>query len=451
VQFGNPYEHSVVIAGVSTDFVLINNPWFGVQWISKATFERAYATFNHMAVVLGGSPSAPGPPTASTTYSGTAAAPQDVYHPLAPARIADTRDGTGGVPVSPIAGGSHVDVQVLGRGGVPSSGVDAVVVNLTATDTSTDGFFTLYPSGQSPPPTSSVNWAPGHTRANLATVQVGQTGMIAAFNAKGRADLVLDVEGWYGPGTPGGHDGLFNGLTPARLMDTRSAGGPIGPGQTRDLQVTGQGGVPAAGVAAVVLNVTATAPSAPSYLTVFPTGGARPATSNLNFLAGETVPNRVMVPVGSGGRVSIYNPAGSVQVVVDAGGWFTDPSSAAGGSEFAALTPGRIFDSRTGFGALPPGSIGSVQAANPGASAVSALLLNVTIASASTASYLTVWPDGAARPSTSDLNYATGQTVANLVPAAVSSAGKFDFYNVLGTPQLVIDLYGYYGPVVPSS
>ena len=43
VQFGSPYEHAAVVRGVTNGFVLINNPWFGVQWISKATFESSYA------------------------------------------------------------------------------------------------------------------------------------------------------------------------------------------------------------------------------------------------------------------------------------------------------------------------------------------------------------------------------------------------------------------------
>src|SRR5438067_154713 len=451
VQFGNPYEHSVVISGVSTDFLLINNPWFGLQWISKATFEPSYATFNDMAVVLGGSPSAPGPPSASSTYPNPTPAPQDTYHPLTPARIADTRDGTGGVPRAPISGGSHVDIPVLGRGGLPAAGVDAVVVNVTATDTTSDGFLTLYPSGSNPPQTSSVNWAPGATRANLATVAVGQNGMVGAFSAKGLADLVLDVEGWYGPGTSGAHDGLFDGLAPARLLDTRATGGPMGPGQQRDLQVTGRGGVPAAGVAAVVLNLTATGPSASGYLTVFPAGAQRPGTSNLNFRPGETVPNRVVVPVGSGGSISIFNPAGNVQAVVDVNGWFTDASSTAGGSEFAAVPPARILDTRQGIGALPPGATGTVQAAHPASFPVTALMLNVTIAGASTASFLTLWPDALGRPPTSDLNYTTGQTVANMVVAQLGSTDKLDFYNVFGTPYLVVDLAGYFGPVVPTA
>jgi uncharacterized protein YvpB len=46
-------EHAVTIAGVRPGQVLINDPWFGQAWHSKAQFESAYATFNHMAVVIG--------------------------------------------------------------------------------------------------------------------------------------------------------------------------------------------------------------------------------------------------------------------------------------------------------------------------------------------------------------------------------------------------------------
>ena len=450
VQFGNPYEHSVVISGVSTDFLLINNPWFGLQWISKATFEPAYATFNDMAVVLGGSPSAPGPPSAASTYPNPTPAPQDTYHPLTPARIADTRDGTGGVPRAPISGGSHVDIPVLGRGGLPAAGVDAVVVNLTATDTTSDGFFTLYPSGSNPPQTSSLNWAAGETRGNLATVAVGQNGTVGAFSAKGLADLVLDVEGWYGPGVSGAHDGLFDGLAPARLLDTRVTGGPVGAGQVRTVPVAGHGGVPQTGVAAVIVNLTATGPTASGYVTAFGAGEARPATSTVNFAARQTTGNRAIVPVGAGGSIALFNAAGSVNLVLDITGWFTDATSAAGGSKFAAVTPGRLLDSRQSLGAIPPGATGTLQFSDTAAIGVTALLINVTIASATDSTYLTVWPGGT-RPQTADLNAARGQTVGNLVFAGLSGGGTAAFYNALGTPQLVLDLAGYFGPVVPAA
>jgi hypothetical protein len=118
----------------------------------------------------------------------------------------------------------------------------------------------------------------------------------------------------------------FTPLPPARLLDTRNGTGgfssPVGPGQSINVQVTGVGGVPQSGVAAVALNVTAVDPSDVSYLTVYPTGGAVPTASNLNVGPGETVPNLVIGKVGSGGKVSVYNAVGTTDVVFDVAGWY---------------------------------------------------------------------------------------------------------------------------------
>ena len=85
----------------------------------------------------------------------------------------------------------------------------------------------------------------------------------------------------------------------------------------------GQGGVPATGVKSVVLNVTVTEPTSPSWLTAWPAGQTRPLASNLNYVAGQTVPNLVVVDVGTDGKVNLYNSAGSTHVVADVAGWFT--------------------------------------------------------------------------------------------------------------------------------
>jgi hypothetical protein len=74
---------------------------------------------------------------------------------------------------------------------------------------------------------------------------------------------------------------------------------------------------------------------------VWPTGADRPTASNLNFRAGQTVPNMVVVDVGDGGRVSIYNLSGATHVVVDVLGWMP-----AGGS-YEGLVPARLMDTRT--------------------------------------------------------------------------------------------------------
>ena len=108
--------------------------------------------------------------------------------------------------------------------------------------------------------------------------------------------------------------------------------GPVGAGATFNLTVAGRGGVPATGAGAVALNVTATNPTASSYLTVWPTGKRQPNASNLNFVAGQTIPNMVIVPVGANGQISIYNNTGTVDVIVDVLGWFPTATSYSPGS-----------------------------------------------------------------------------------------------------------------------
>ncbi|MBW3651826.1 MAG: hypothetical protein KY458_14770 [Actinobacteria bacterium] len=121
----------------------------------------------------------------------------------------------------------------------------------------------------------------------------------------------------------------FNGVTPTRIADTRPgtgtpySTGPIGPGAEREITVAGVAGVPAQ-AGGVVMNATAVAPTASSYLTIYPSGVARPVASNLNVVAGgPPTPNLVIVKLGTGGKVRVYNNSGSVQVILDVAGFFS--------------------------------------------------------------------------------------------------------------------------------
>jgi hypothetical protein len=362
------------------------------------------------------------------------------YHPLAPARVLDTRTGTALGP------GQSINVPITGQGGVPATGVTAVVLNVTVTNTTAASYLTVYPTGVTRPLASNLNWSAGQTVPNLVEVAVGAGGQVSAYNLAGNVDVIFDVAGYVTATT--GPDGLFNPLPPARILDTRSGTGgvTIGPATSIDLQVTGQGGVPASAVAAVVLNVTATNATASSYLTVFPTGATRPTASNLNFVARQTVPNRVMVKVGTGGRITIYNFSGTTDVVADVGGWFTDAASTAGGSVFSSITPARLLDTRTGTG--PVGANATVTVSVGGAgivpSTAKAVVLNVTVTNTTTPSYLTVWPDAVTRPTASDLNWVAGQTVPNLVVVKLGANGMVDVYNLAGSTDVVIDVVGWY-------
>jgi hypothetical protein len=124
---------------------------------------------------------------------------------------------------------------------------------------------------------------------------------------------------------------VFVGVTPARILDTRDGTGgfsaPLGQNASLTLSVAGFGGIPqmtsATPPAAVVLNVTVTGTTAPSYLRVFPSdANPIPFTSDLNWMPSVTVPNLVIVKPGADGKVTIYNFQGRTNVVIDALGWY---------------------------------------------------------------------------------------------------------------------------------
>jgi hypothetical protein len=266
---------------------------------------------------------------ATVTISVTA---RPTYVPLTPARLMDTRPGQTTVDGISAAGGAigpglTRTLQVTGRGGVPATPVGAVALNITAVTPTAAGFLTVYPTGETRPNASNLNFGPGEVIPNLVIAKVGAGGQVSIFNASGSTHLIADIAGWY----PSGSAKSYAPLSPARLMDTRPAqttvdgisagGGALTAGATRNLQVTGRGGVPPTGVAAVVLNITAVGPSTAGFFTVFPNGETRPLASNLNFAASQTIPNLVIAKVGTGGQVSVFNALGTANVIADVAGW----------------------------------------------------------------------------------------------------------------------------------
>ncbi|MEO7132541.1 MAG: CHAP domain-containing protein [Dermatophilaceae bacterium] len=238
---------------------------------------------------------------------------------LVPGRVLDTRIGLGAERVRIPARG-QVDVQVTGVKGVPASGAAAVALNVTAVDPSGAGFVTAWPAGSPRPDASSLNYVTGSIVAGMVIAKVGTGGQVSLMSSAS-SDLVVDVSGWF----PAASD--YTGTTPARLLDTRSGlGGPAGSlpaGRTVTLDVTGRGGVPASGVEAVMLTVTAVDPGRDGYMVAFPSGTSRPVASTVNYPASRTVANSTLVKVGADGTVRIYTHA-PADLVVDVQGYVTE-------------------------------------------------------------------------------------------------------------------------------
>jgi hypothetical protein len=360
------------------------------------------------------------------------------FVPLSPLRILDTRPteliGYSGTKPS---AGAVVKLQIRGRAGVPdTSDVKSVVLNLTAEDATAGGFVTAWPSGKAQPLSSNLNVeTAGQTRPNLVTVGVGSDGAVSLFTYAG-AHLIADIAGYY-TYAANAYDGRLFPLPPTRLLDTR--GGPRpGAGAIVTLDIRGRGGVPATGVSAVVLTVTATDAAAAGFVTVWPSGVPRPLASNLNLeRAGQTVPNQVIVPVGSDGKVNLYTDNGT-HLIADVAGWFTNGEELSGNSGlFRAFASGsiRMLDTRPvhtqGWsGPKPgPGAIVPVGFSSLG-DGTSAYAMNLTMVDATAPGFVTAYPSGPGRPNASNLNSdAEGGTIANHATVAA------------GRPDMIVSLY----------
>ena len=261
-------------------------------------------------------------------YDAGAATVPGAYGPLAaPFRVLDTRLGTGGTH-GPIASNKTVTFTATGLGGVPATGVTSVLMNVTVTSATSDGFITAFAGGSPQPGASSLNFVHNQTVANLVSVPVGGAGTVTLFNgSNGNVQLIADVIGYVVSGSPT-VTGAFGPLAPTRVLDTRSGlggvNGPVAVHGIATFTILGAGGVPATGVSAVILNVTVTAPTGAGFITAFAGGGPQPNTSNLNFVSGQTVANLVVVPVGAGGTVSLYNgsASGTTQILADVAGYY---------------------------------------------------------------------------------------------------------------------------------
>jgi hypothetical protein len=245
----------------------------------------------------------------------------DGFTPVTPARLLDTRDGTGGIG-GRFGSGTMRTLPVAGQGGVPADAT-AAVLNVTAVDPSGPGYVTVWPAGQPMPLASSLNTDSGRTRPNLVVAKLGAGAAVSLFDydAVGGTDLVVDVVGYFGAG-----GGRVTAVDPQRLLDSRSGldttAGPFASSEQRDIQVTARAGVPPSATA-VVLNLTATAPTAPGFVTAWPAGEPRPLASTLNFGPGDNVANLVMVGLGPGGTLSLYQFGGSTHVVADVIGYIS--------------------------------------------------------------------------------------------------------------------------------
>lgn len=241
------------------------------------------------------------------------------YAPTTLSRILDTRKGIGG-PKATVAGGGSVPVHIAGVDSIPASGVTAVAVHVTVTDTAGNGWIAAVPDGAAAPSTSILNYAKGQTVSNTVIVPVASDGEIRLYNGGGSTpvDLIADVAGYFSAGATDYYVPLG---AATRAVDTREPGdSALQPNASDHYWISN---VP--NVAAMVGNLTVTQPTAAGYITAYPDGVTRPAVSNVNFVKGETVANLAILDTNTGElpATNIFNASGgTTEVIIDVFGYF---------------------------------------------------------------------------------------------------------------------------------
>jgi hypothetical protein len=408
--------------------------------------------------------------TAPAVSADAAVSQKGTYYPLKSARLLDTRTSNG-AHQRPVKAGETMQLAVAGRGGIPASGVAAVVVNLTITGATSTGWVTAWPSSATRPGVSSIHYVKGVTRAIIATVAMNSTGKLALFNSAGTVNIVVDVVGFYGSGAtaPAGATAgnEFASLTPDRLIDTRATTeGALAP---RDaVLLYADFGVPTgasnASVKALALNITAVSPKGNGYLAAWDGSNTLPTTSTLNYVSTVSATANMAVvktalctdcdpdlpdPVQFG----VYNGSDfPVDVLVDlVGVYYRDGST---GLRFSPIAARRISDSRSGTNGKTMTAQQTQVLTAPSTVAggdTDSLVATATALTPSSGTYLSFWRNGEARPLASNLNAPAKVTVANGAVIGLSSTNKFNIYNNAGSTNFVIDVTGRFDPLVGAA
>jgi len=367
------------------------------------------------------------------------------FIPIAPCRIADTRNPTGAFGGPELAGGATRTFNVPQSDcGIPSMAA-AYSLNVTVVPIISLGYLTIWPAGQAQPTVSTLN-SDGRVKANATITPAGTNGGVSVY-ASDATQFILDIDGYFVPAGTNSSGLEFYPLSPCRVADTRNPTAPLGgpslaSNTARAFPVQSSSCGIRSSAKAYSLNVTAVPHESLGYLSLWPSGEAQPVVSTLNASTGAVTANAAIVPAGTGGDVSILVSDAS-DVILDVNGYFAPP--AAGGLSLYTVTPCRALDTRSTSGAFD-GTLTvpiHTSACAPPATA-QAYVLNATALPVTSLSYLTLWAAGGAQLDVSTLNASDGAITSNMAIVPTTN-GSVDAFSTDST-NLLLDLSSYFAP-----
>jgi hypothetical protein len=165
--------------------------------------------------------------------------------------------------------------------------------------------------------------------------------------------------------------------------------------------------------------------------------------------------------LGTGGKVDVFNQAGSVNIIADVLGFYSaDNTPLQYGGQYHAIKPVRALDTRRSSDgpAMPPGwTYGVGLQFGAGNSHVVAYAAHITAVAPQAAGYFSAYDGISSQTAASTLNFTKGKTVSNMtIVPAVACGNVYNgcndsslpmisvANNSSGSTHLIVDIVGYY-------
>ncbi|MGB9376588.1 MAG: N-acetylmuramoyl-L-alanine amidase [Mycobacteriales bacterium] len=364
------------------------------------------------------------------------------FVPVSPTRVLDTRTGLGTSGVGKLAASSSLRLALAGRGGVPSTGATAVLLNVTAKCATENTWLTAAPSDGVVPATAPVVPVANSIVSTTVAVSLGSDGAVILRNARGFVDVAVDVSGYYTSATTAGR---FHPLSPAVVYDAHASNQPLKAGERRIVPIAGLGGVPTTATS-VAVELTAFTSIYGGSMLLYPAGGAVMSGSTAEWQPSALVRTHAVVGLG-GGSIGMYSRVNLVYPIVHVVGYYA-PSTVAGGLRYVPLNPTRVFDTRSSGGPISSSSPRSVVFAGQyglPSSGPQAVALSLRSFSATAPSWLKAYPTGTAAPTYGVLWNDPALQYAGIAWPGLGG-GAVTFAPSTGSTQAVGDLSGYFTP-----
>jgi hypothetical protein len=426
--------------GIAVSFLFTDSALVGSGRL--ALFEDATTTTDVGLTIA--TPDQPPPPPPSGT----------LQLPATPIRIMDTRIDVG--LSGTFRGNIYRTLDVTSSASIPDDAF-AITGNIAVVSPTHAGYVSVLHEEIDPPPISTVNFKAGEVRPNNFVARLAADGTVSIVylaTAAARAELVLDETGFFVTATNQGH---YVGMDPLRLVDSRDNTGVTGAfthASPKTFQVRGIGDIPNnVNVVAVAGNLAVTGANKPGFAALTTTSNASPATSTLNFVAGETVANGIVIGLSNTGTLSAVvrsAAGGQAHLVFDVTGYFVQGAS---GTIFHTVDPGRQLDTRIGTGLSGKFVAGTsrtltVSPATPVPAGAVGVTGNLTVVNQQLAGFVSATEPLNSDPGTSTINFKVGQVIGNGLVAPLTGGEMGLIYKAgassSATTDLVFDATGYF-------